>query len=87
MSAVIARSVLWIVWQAIRLPVFSLLLILEPIVRRVLSWLALWTFLIAFVWKFSGAAPSFPFWAMLAFSASCALALTAYYALLRLFSR
>ena len=36
-AAVIVRSVLWIAWPAIRLPLFSLLLIFEPIVRCVLS--------------------------------------------------
>jgi hypothetical protein len=86
-SSAVVRGVLWLTWQAIRLPFFSLLLIFEPIVRCVLSWLALWAFLIALVWEFTGADPRFPFWGMIAFSVSCALVLTAYHALLRFLSR
>jgi hypothetical protein len=79
---------LWLAWQAIRIPLFSLLLIFEPVVRCVLSWLTLWSFAIAFVWEFSGVDPRFPFWGMIAFSASCALVLTtAFDALLRFLSR
>ena len=86
-GSAVVRGVLWLTWQAIRLPLFSILLILEPIVRCVLSWIALWGFLIAFVWEFAGVDPRFPFWGMIAFSTSCALVLTAYHALLRLLAR
>lgn len=82
----VGRTMLWLAWQAIRLPIFSILLIFEPIVRCVPSWLALWTFLIALVWEFAGADPRFPFWGMIAFSVSCALVLTVYHALLRFLS-
>lgn len=86
-AAVIARSVLWLAWQALRLPVFALLVIFEPVVRLLLSWLTLLAVLTAFLFEFSGAAPGFPFWGMIAFAVSCALALTGYYALLSLLSR
>lgn len=61
-AAVIARSVLWLVWQALRLPVFALLVIFEPIVRLLLSWLTLLAVLTAFLFESSSAASSFPFW-------------------------
>ena len=86
-AACIARCLLRLAWDAVRLPILSLLLIFEPIVRLVLSWLTLLAVLTAFLFEFSGAAPSFPFWGMIAFSVGCALALTGYYALLSLLSR
>jgi hypothetical protein len=86
-GSAVVRGVLWLTWQAIRLPLFSLLLILEPVVRWVFSWLALWTFLIALVWEFTGTDPRLPFWGMIAFSVSCAIVLTAFRALLRFLSR
>lgn len=85
-GSVVVRSVLWLTWQAIRLPLFSLLLILEPVVRWVLSWLTLWSFAMAFVWEFAGVDPRFPFWGMIAFSVGCALMLAGYHAVLRLLS-
>lgn len=86
-AACIARCLLRFAWGAVRLPIFSLLLIFEPIVRLVLSWLTLLAVLTAFLFEFSGAAPSFPFWGMISFSVGCALVLTAYYALLSMLSR
>lgn len=83
----IAGCLLRLAWDAVRLPIFSLLMIFEPIVRLVFSWLTLLAVLTAFLFEFSGAAPRFPFWGMIAFSVGCALALTGYYALLSLLSR
>jgi len=83
----VARCLLRIAWDVVRLPILSLLLIFEPIVRLVLSWLTLLAVLTAFLFKFSGAAPSFPFWGMILFSVGCALVLSAYYALLSMLSR
>lgn len=84
-AASLARCLLRFTWDAVRLPIFSLLLIFEPIVRLVLSWLTLLAVLTAFLFEFSGAAPGFPFWGMIAFSIGCALALTGYYALCAVF--
>lgn len=86
-AACIARCSLRFAWDVVRLPIFSVLLIFEPIVRLVLSWLTLLAVLTAFLFESSGAAPGFPFWGMIAFSVGCALALTGYYALLSLLSR
>jgi len=86
-ASAIARALLWFAWQVVRLPIFVLLVTFEPIVRLVLSWLSLLAVLTALLFETSSAAPRFPFWGMVAFSVGCALALTGYCALLRLFSR
>lgn len=83
----LSRGALWLMWQAVRLPVFALLVILEPIVRFVLSAVALLGVLMAFFFRLSGAAPHFPFWGMLGFSVGCGLLLMVYYLVLRVFSR
>lgn len=83
----LGRGALWLGYQAVRLPILSFLVILEPIVRTVLSGLALMGVLTSFVFEFSGAAPNFPFWLMLAISIGCVLALAAYYGAIRLLSR
>lgn len=87
LAAAIARSLLWLAWQALRLPVFALLVIFEPMVRVVFSCASLLAVLTAFLFEFSGVAPTFPFWGMIAFSVGCALLLIGYYGLLRMFSR
>ncbi len=84
---VVARQILWIGWQTIRLPISGLLIILEPIVRNTLSVLALLGVLTALILKVSGAAPHLPFWQMLATSVGCVLLLALYYGLIRLFSK
>lgn len=82
-----ARTLLLLVWQAVRSPIFALLVIFEPIVRIVLSSLTLLAFLTAFLFESSSVAPGFPFWVMIALSVGCAVVLTGNYALLRLFSK
>lgn len=86
-AAVVTRGVLWLVWQAIRLPLFSILLVFEPIVRWILSWTALLGVLTAFVFEYFRVGPQFSFLGMIGFSIGCAVVLTAYHALLRLLSR
>jgi hypothetical protein len=58
-AATFARGALWLAWQAVRLPVFAFLVVLEPIVRLVLSSAALLGVLTAFLFEFSGAAPNY----------------------------
>ena len=86
-AAAIVRSLLWLAWQMVRLPIFALLVVFEPIVRLAFSGFSLLAILTAFLFESSSAAPRFPFWGMIAFSVGCALALTGYYAVLRLFSK
>ncbi|SRR6266699_7117471 len=77
---------LWILWQCIRLPLFLLLAILEPVVSFVLGSLALLGVLTALFWKLAGPA-HFPFLLVLATSLSFGLMLVAYHPLLRWLSR
>jgi hypothetical protein len=77
---------LWLLWQCIRLPLFLLLAILEPIVSFVLGALALLGVLIALFWKLTGP-PHFPFLVMVGVCLGFALALACYHALLYSLSR
>lgn len=72
----------WLAWQAIRIPVLTLLVMFEPFVNFALSALALLVALTAIFWKLAGPKP-FPFWAALAASLACVLALALYHALIR----
>ena len=79
----LAVGVLWLAWQAIRWPVFALLVVLEPIVRISLSTFALLGTLCALLFRLVVHRPQFPFWGMLAVSLSCVGMLALYYASLR----
>ncbi len=87
MTAHHSRDVLWFLWQLVRLPVFTVLVVLEPIVRLVLAGIALLAILISMFFEFSGAAPQFPFWGMLGLSLICGLMLLSYYGLIGFLSR
>src|SRR5579883_1636881 len=80
-------SVLWIVWQVVRLPVLAVLLVLEPFVNLILTAFGFLGIVVALILKFSGDLPHFPFWLMMAFSIGAILILMAYHALIGLFSR
>jgi hypothetical protein len=80
------RGTLRLVWHALRLPVYTFLAILEPVVSFVLGALALLGVLTALFFKFYGV-PHFPFALMLGMSVGFGLILVGYYALLRLFGR
>jgi hypothetical protein len=76
-----------LVWRLIRLPIWTLLVILQPVVGLVFGGLALLGILMSLFFKLSGAAPHFPFLTMLATSVGFGLALIGYEALIRYFSR
>jgi uncharacterized membrane protein YccC len=78
---------LWLTWQLVRLPVFTLFRVLEPFVRIALSAAALLGVLMAFLFRWLGNPPQFPFWRVLALSLGCALMLAAYQWLMRLLAR
>jgi hypothetical protein len=82
----LARHVLWLLWQCIRLPLFLFLATLEPIVSFVLSVLALLGLLTALLWEALHPA-HFPFALMLGLSLGFALMNFAYHAVLRFLSR
>ena len=81
-SAVLLRGV----WFLVRLPVFTVLLILEPVVALVFGGLALGGVLTTIFFVFIHA-PHFPAWTMLTISIGFGLALMFYETLLRFFSR
>lgn len=73
-------------WQLVRLPVFTLLVILEPVVALVLGGLAL-AGVLTTLFFVAIHAPHFPAWTMLSLSIGFGLALMLYEAVLRVFSR
>lgn len=82
-----SRSALGFFWQAVRLPLLSVLSLLEPAVCFVLASLAILGVAAALVWKLSATTPSFPLWGLLTFSGGALVLLALYYALIRLLSR
>ena len=86
MALGVLAGVLWLTWQAIRVPVLALLMILEPIVSTVLVAAALLGTLTAFFWKLASDRPDFPFFGTLALSLGCFLLLTLYHGVIRLLS-
>jgi hypothetical protein len=78
------RGALRLLWHAVRLPAYTFLVILEPVVRIILGVLALLGVLTALFFKFYGV-PHFPFALMLGASVGLGLIQIGYYALLRLF--
>src|SRR5258707_2948825 len=72
-------------WFVIRLPIFTLLVILEPVVALVFGGLALAGVLTTIFFVLIHA-PHFPAWTMLALSIGFGLALIFYASLLRVFS-
>lgn len=73
-------------WTALRLPVLTLLVILEPVVRLVLAGFALLMTLTALFFACLRPLSAFPFWGMLAAALGAVGLLAAYYAVVRLFS-
>src|ERR1700730_2838589 len=83
----LAMGSLRLLWRLIRLPIWTCLVILQPVVGLVFGGLALLGVLMSFFFKLSGAAPHFPFLIMLAISVGFGLVLIGYEALVRCFSR
>jgi len=79
--------VLWIFWQAVRLPVLAVVLVLEPFINLLLTAFGFLGIVVALILKFSGDLPHFPFWLMMAFSIGALLLLMAYHAFIRILSR
>lgn len=75
-----------LLWLVVRLPAFTLLAILAPVVRLLLGSLAVLGVLMALFWKVAGP-PHFPFVPMIVASIGCGLAVIGYDALLRILSR
>jgi hypothetical protein len=82
----VLAGLLWLIWQAIRVPVLALLMILEPIVSTVLVAAALLGTLTALFWRLASDRSDFPFVGVLALSVGCFLLLTLYHGAIRLLS-
>ncbi len=68
--------------RVLQLALFSLLVLLAPIVRLVLMSAGLLLIVMAVVLRASSAAPHLPFWLMIALGVACAASMLAYTALL-----
>jgi len=73
-----------LIWMLIRLPIYWLLLICEPIVRIGFTTIAVLGIVSAVVLEFSGSAPHFPFWGALLIFGCCGLLPLVHRAALRL---
>jgi hypothetical protein len=81
----LGQCIFWLLWQCIRVPLFLLLVTLEPVVSFVLGAAALLGVLTAFFWKLVGPA-HFPFVTLLSVSLGFALARILYQKCLQLLS-
>lgn len=79
-------GLLWLLWQAVRLPALALLKILEPVVCTFLVAAAFLGTMTALFWKFVAHRPHFPFVGVLAFSVGCFLLASLYQGLIGLLS-
>jgi hypothetical protein len=82
----VLAGLLWLSWQAIRLPALALLMILEPIVSTVLIATALLGAFTAIFWKLASDRPDLPFFGVLALSVGCFFLLALYHGAIRLLS-
>lgn len=77
-----APAVPCVLGHAVRVPLLALLLLLEPLVRFVLTMFAVLALFVAVFFEFAAPHPAFPLWGLLAFAFACALARFGYAALL-----
>lgn len=81
-----ALGVVAIVWAIVRVPVYALLLVLEPVVGTALCLIGLLLVITAFFFRFATSVPQFPFWGMLGSGIACMMLLMLYHWLIRVFS-
>ena len=81
------RAVARILWQALRLPVLAVLLVLEPFISLILVGAAAIGIIAGLTLRCSGDIPDFPFWTMAALSLGAILLLMAYHILITVLSR
>jgi hypothetical protein len=81
------RGALRVTWHAIRLPALTLLVVMEPLICRALTLLAILGVLTACFWEFFARQSHFPFWTVLGISVGVGMLQIPYYLLIRLFSK
>lgn len=84
---VVPIAIARLIWHAVRLPIFALLTLLEPVVRGIFSLAMLLGILAATVFELSAAGAHFDFLETFALSLGFGAALFVYYGLLALVSR
>ena len=84
--ATVGRGALRVTWHTIRLPTLTLLVLMESLICRTLSLLAIFGVLTAFFWQFVVKPPHFPFWIVLGISVGVGMLQIPYYLLIRVFS-
>lgn len=80
------RPLVSLLWQLIRVPVYLVLAILEPIVSLALSFLVLIALFTAVLFRFADPVPHFPVALTLGLALGCALLLGLYHGLMALFA-
>jgi hypothetical protein len=83
----IVVAALIVLWHAVRIPIFVVLRLAEPLVRLLLGGLGLLSILGALFYEFLSPLPHPPFLLLMGFAVVCGVTLVVYEALLRLFSR
>lgn len=81
------RAALWLVWAVVRIPILIVLAFLEPLVRLLLSSIAILSVLAGLVYKGSSVTPPIPFWVTLCVSLGCLLLVPIYHGLLRVLAK
>lgn len=76
-----------ILWDIVRIPILTVLLVLEPLASLILTAVAVFGLAAAVILQLSGNLPHFPFWSMLVCASASLLALTAYRTLIGIMSR
>lgn len=84
---VLLRATLLIFWCIVRVPLLIVLGFLEPLIRLLLSGIAVLSVLTGLVYQGSSVTPPIPFWVMLCISVGCLLLVAAYHGLLQWLSR
>jgi hypothetical protein len=83
----VAAVALTLLWHAIRIPVFVVLRLAEPLVRLLLCGLGLLSIVGALFYQFLSPLAHPPFWLLMGFAVACGVVLLVYEFLLRLVSR
>jgi len=81
------RGAMRLSWHTIRLPILTLLVLMEPLVCWLLSLAAILGVLTALFWELFSPRSHFPFWTVLAISVGIGMLQIPYYVLVRLFSK
>lgn len=86
-ATAVARAALLLLWHALRIPIFVVLRLAEPLVYLILGGLGLLSIIGAVFYQFLTPLAHPPFWLLMGFAAACGVTLLLYGTLLRFFSR